>query len=112
VNSVPDWQPIDPLSANLGFNLHIQYQILITPLEVSSEVARMVKQHDNPETQELLLSIGSPTIDGYRYPAEDILGMMLKEHPIQQIEAHHLERVTAQIWATGELIDIPVVRPT
>jgi hypothetical protein len=74
-------------------------------------VRRVVAKHDNPDTQQLLLSVGSPVPDGFRYPAENILWAMLRDIPIQQLEAQYLERITAHDWESGNIIDIPVVRP-
>ncbi len=70
----------------------------------------MVLQHDNPATQHLLLSVGGPSLDGYRYPAENLLGVMLQNHPISNVKARYLERVTAHVWEKGYIVDIPVDR--
>lgn len=108
-NPVPNWRPRDRLSASLGFHLNLQFSVMLH--EVSSEVNRMVTQHDNPATQQLLLSIGGPGLNGYCYPAESMLGEMLRNNPLRQVEAHYIEQVTAHIWETGDIIDIPVSRP-
>jgi len=108
-NPVPNWRPRDQLSASLGFHLNLQFSVTLH--EVSSAVNRMVTQHDNPATQQLLLSIGGPGLNGYCYPAESILGEILRNNPLQQVEAHYIERVTAHVWETGDIIDIPIARP-
>lgn len=108
-NPIPGWQPRDQLAATFGFHLNLSFPVTLH--EVESEVNQMVSQHDNSETQQLLLSVGGPDLNGYRYPAENILGVILRERSIQQVEAHHLERGTAHVWESGDIIDIPVVKP-
>jgi hypothetical protein len=111
VNPVANWQPRDQLSASLGFHLNLQYAVAVTLHNFSSELNRVVTQHDNPATQQLLLSIGGPGLNGYFYPAESMLGELLRNNPLQQVEARYIERVTAHIWETGDIIDIPIARP-
>jgi hypothetical protein len=108
-NFNPQWQPDDQFARSLGFKLILEYPKTIR--EISAEINRMVSQHDNPATQHLLLSIGGPGIDGFGYPSESMLGKILLDIPSPRVEAIYLNKVTAHVWDTGNLIEIQVERP-
>jgi len=108
-NFHPGWRADDQLAASLGFKLSLQFPITIH--EISSEINRMVSKHDNPATQHLILSIGGPGIDGFGYPSESMLGKILLDSPNQHVKAIYLNKVTAHVWETANLIEFPVERP-
>jgi hypothetical protein len=108
-NPLPAWCPRNQFETSLGFRRSLQYPIVLK--EITSEIMRMVSQHDNSATQHLILSIGGPNLEGFSYPAESLLEKILEDSPIQLVEAHYLEQVTAHVWNTGKLIEISVARP-
>jgi hypothetical protein len=108
VEPVNNWQPSEPLSAQLGFGVSLSFPLMIQ--DVRAEMKRLVSDHDNGRIEQLLVSIGGPNRDGICFPAEHILGSFLKEEPIEPVSAQHIGQVTAHIWTSGELFDVPVRR--
>jgi hypothetical protein len=101
-----NWQPRDLLSDRLGFDVSLHFSLMIK--DVRTELQRLVSKHDNGRINQLLVITGSPNGDGVYFPAEQILGVLLQEEPIQPVSAQHISQVTAHNWISGEVFDLPV----
>ncbi len=102
------WQPRDQLSAQLGFNVLLSLPIMVEEARIRMELQRLVSDHDNGQTNQLLVVIGGPNRDGVCFPAEHALSLWLKEDAVKPVSAQHISQVTAHTWISGEIFDIPV----
>ena len=76
--------------------------------DIHSELQRLVSGHDNGKIDELLVVVGGPNRDGICFPAEHIFGPWLKENPVASLAAQHISRVTAHVWLSGDVLDLPL----
>ncbi len=106
VAPVDGWQPSNALSEQLGFDLSLSYPLIIA--DIHSELQRLVSGHDNGKIDELLVVIGGPNRDGICFPAEHTFGPWLRENPIESLTAQHISSVTAHVWLSGDVFDLPL----
>ena len=106
VTPVEGWQPSNFLSEQLGFDLSMSYTLAIT--NVHSELQRLVSGHDNGKMDALLVVVGGPNRDGICFPAEHIFGPWLKENLVEPLTAQHISRVTAHMWLSGDVLNLPL----
>lgn len=106
VTPVDSWQPSNALSEQLGFDLSLSYTLAIT--DIYSELQRLVSGHDNGKIDELLVVVGGPNRDGICFPAEHLFGPWLRENPVEPLTAQHISRVTAHVWLSGDVLDLPL----
>jgi hypothetical protein len=103
---------VDPLTpgvppngpVNVQFNMTMQF----TATEALALMQRLVTQHDKPQIDHLIIHVGAPDVDGWWYPAEEILARFVLERADVAVQATHMERVTVHLWQPAELVDIPV----
>lgn len=96
--------PVAGGGAQLGpvvCQLHMTTSISLS--EVRAELARLIKKHDNAETEHLLITFGGPDRNGFRYPSEEAQADMLTSEVISSEEAKWLRRVTIHVWTSGAI---------
>jgi len=109
VAPVDSWQPRDPLSAQLGFNVVMSLPLMIQEGQhMRTEVQRLVSNHDRGRINQLLIIIGGPNREGISFPSEYVLVSWLREGPIEPVSAQHIEQVSVHSWISGEIFEIPV----
>jgi hypothetical protein len=96
--------PVSSFFNKMGFELSFVYTTQHTASEVWSELSRRINQHDKPEINDLVITIGGPDRNGYVHPSEEAIFdfMLLNPHPISQPE--HLQRILAHGWETGRIV--------
>ncbi len=108
VAPVDNWHPRDALAARLGFNLGLQYTLLIRAQEVHAEIERLVRRHDKQGIDQLLLVIGGPIVEGISFPAEYYFSLWLRENPVEPLATRYVSQVTAHAWNDGSIFELPV----
>jgi hypothetical protein len=120
--SFPSWYPIRWLSDNeagfqisllpseaapssfrqaVGFECRLHMSMLIDAPFVMREIQRLVRKHDKPDIEWLLLTVGAPDTDGYVYPGEEVMYELIKDEN-ERIGANHIRRLLLHRWSTGE----------
>lgn len=88
-------------------NLRLNLSTTIGHDAVAQEVQRVVTKHDKPEIEVLLLSLGSPDQDGYRYTTEEFMDSLLPA----EVSADYLTAIHVHVWGSGATSTI-AVRPS
>jgi hypothetical protein len=90
----------------MGFEIGFAFTTEHTAATAGSELERLINQHDNAETQWLLVSAGAPDKSGVTFPSEETIAKFVLEHPLPSASPRFIERVTLHFWGSGEAIDI------
>jgi len=93
----------------MGLDCVLQTAVVVDGPLVMSEVLRLIEQHDKPEIDWLILTIGGPDVDGWSYPGEDVMFELVSSADL--VIAFHLKRVTVHRWSTGECTELQVSKP-
>lgn len=78
-----------------GFRLGISYDQVLTRKAFRAELQRLVKQHDKPGFDVLLITLGTPTRAGWRFPSAGLLSAALQAEPdpLNGLAPKHVERL-------------------
>jgi hypothetical protein len=88
----------------LGFECSLSVSTQISKDEAQAEFVRVIAKHDKSEIEHLLISIGAPDRDGYRYPAEEILLDLAEGYVPSSLE--HLNKITVHRWSDGSSFEL------
>jgi hypothetical protein len=126
----PDWYPFRWLPGNeagfqvsllpketapslqrqsLGFECRLHMSMFIDSPFVMREIQRLVKKHDKPGIDWLILTVGAPDPDGCVYPGEEVM-YKLVEGDTGPVVADHIRRVLLHRWSTGEQREFRLLR--
>lgn len=78
-----------------GFRLGISYDQVLTREGFRSELQRLIRQHDKPGFDMLLITLGTPTRGGWRFPSAGLLSaaMQAEPDPLNGLVPEHVERI-------------------
>ena len=102
--------PTSALFSLTGAEVGLAFQSHHTARDEWAQLRRIIKKKDIPQNSVLLLSIGAPNEMGNQFPAEEVLGNFLLDHP-EPIEAEHLSAVIAHFWSTGRAVNLLGTEP-
>lgn len=97
-------------SSGLGFEVQLSRPIHVTMSEAITRLQHIVRDHDQPEIDHLLLTAGAPDSTGYRYPAEEAIAKFLLQDTKLVVSTRYLKQVTVHLWFSREIAQIPVIR--
>lgn len=92
-----------------GFELVLAYQSSDTLASPWRELWRLVKKHDKPKIQHLLLTVGGPKANGVAFPSEALIFDAALEklgHPILEPAPSHLKKVLIHTWWDGRIFEV------
>lgn len=95
--------PVSSFFDRMGFELSFIYTTQHTPSEIWSELSRRISQHDKPEINDLVFTIGGPNRSGFIHPSEEVIFDFMLSHPCPIPQPQHLQRVLAHSWETGRI---------
>ncbi|MEX5710173.1 hypothetical protein AB1484_18165, partial [Parafrankia sp. FMc6] len=81
------WMPIRRPSSltafeqAFGFRLGVNYDQTLTRADLLSEFQRLVHSHDKKGADMLLVTIGTPTRDGWKFPSSEMISMGIRSEP-------------------------------
>lgn len=91
-----------PFAKALGFECGFGMATTWTVSDFDAELQRLLAQHDKPEIQHALVTIGGPDNAGTRFPGEDALVQFLSTpRPMAVGPFSHLEKVSFHLWGSG-----------
>lgn len=96
--------PVSSFFNRMGFDLSFVYTTRHTASEVWSELSRRINQHDKPEINDLVFTIGGPDRNGFIHPSEEAIFDFMLLHPCSIPQPQHLQRVFAHGWETGRIV--------
>ncbi|MCM3882245.1 hypothetical protein [Frankia sp. R82] len=64
-----------------GFRLGVSYDQTLTRADLLSEFQRLVHSHDKKGADMLLVTIGTPTREGWKFPSSEIIAMGIRSEP-------------------------------
>jgi hypothetical protein len=99
--------PMSPERHRCGFDCTLHMSMFIDTQFVHNEIRRLVDKHDKNVVQWLLLSLGGPDLQGWSYPAEEVMFNLVARSPAP-VSVANLRRITLHRWWTGESVEIPV----
>jgi hypothetical protein len=91
-------------SRKLGFECHLAMSTCATASTVTGEFQRLINDHDKPEIRHLLITVGGPDRDGFRYPAEELVLPLIDGHTFGW---KHLRAATVHRWSDGAITPLP-----
>jgi hypothetical protein len=80
----------------------------VTLSDAFARLQNIVRSHDRPEIDHILVTAGGPDTRGYRYPAEEAIANLLLCSANSGVEAKYIKRVTMHIWHSKVIADIVV----
>lgn len=89
-----------------GFELTVSYPTIITVDDVERELLRLVKSHDQPGVDILLISCGAPGSDGFSYLSEENIAELYIEKGSPISNAEHISSILVHFWSTGEAYEV------
>jgi hypothetical protein len=96
--------PLSDLWCRGGFEIGFVYPVRYTAQSIWEELAQAVIQHDKPEIDQLVVSVGAPDRGGLIFPGDEVVfRFMLDSAPRPRIELKNVKRVIAHSWATGRI---------
>jgi len=93
-------------STGLGFEVQLHLPEQVTYGSAKANLDRIVRQHDQPQIEHLLLTAGGPDRVGTRFPGEEVIAGFLAEQPGLCVEVEHLQRVTLHLWSARRIVDV------
>ncbi len=97
-------------STGLGFEVQLSRPICVTVSEAAARLQRIVRDHDRPQIDHLLLTAGAPDLTGYRYPAEEAIAKFLLQDTEFAVPTKHLKQISVHLWFSREIAQVPVIR--
>jgi hypothetical protein len=105
-NFVPPGSLGGEVFERFGFDVHLQMQIQLSETDVRSKIEDVVKGHDKPEIEHLLVTAGGPDQEGLRYPSEELAARFLIDCGPPKLAPVHLQKVTLHLWDAGEVVPL------
>jgi hypothetical protein len=97
-----DGAPSSTLFTVAAFDIGLAYSTILTGEMAWGEVQRLVRSHDKPGVNLLLITVGGPDANGDMFPAEEAMADFIIEHAVELSSApEHIEKVILHSWATG-----------
>lgn len=97
-----DSAPSSALFAVAAFDIGLAYTTILTGKMAWGEVQRLVRSHDEPGVNLLLITVGGPDRNGNMFPAEEALANFILERATGLSSApKHIEKVILHSWGTG-----------
>lgn len=85
-------------STGLGFDVQLSRPAELTAAKALQMVQRIVRAHDQPTIEELILTAGGPDRRGVRYPGEEAVAAFLLSQGAVKVTAEHLRAVAVHLW--------------
>ena len=92
--------------ARTGFEMALAYQTEHAADAAWIELARLVKRHDKPEIQHLVVTVGGPNRRGLAYPSEGLLLDMALATGAPSLSPEHIQSVVLHSWSDGRVIEV------
>lgn len=89
-----------------GFELGLAYTSRHQKEMVLDELLRVIKKHDKPQIDHLVISSGAPNERGLIYPSEDLLIEFSVEHGVPNLAPQHLKKIFLHLWSIGRIVQI------
>jgi hypothetical protein len=86
-----------------GFDVHLNMSLPVTRSEVQAEFERILRKHDHPGVDRLLISLSAPDRAGLAFPNESLVVDQLPPNPVT---TDHIRIVTIHNYLTGEVRDV------
>jgi hypothetical protein len=97
-----DGAPSSTLFTVAAFDIGLAYTTILTGEMAWGEVQRLVRSHDQPGVNLLLITVCGPDANGNMFPAEEAMADFIVEHAVGLSSApEHIEKVILHSWATG-----------
>lgn len=96
-------------STGLGFEVKLHRPTQVTLSEALARLEEIVRSHDQPKIDHLLITAGGPDARGYRYPAEEAVARLILDNLGIGVEARYLKQVTMHLWFSKTIANIPIV---
>jgi hypothetical protein len=104
---VADSAPSSTLFTTAAFDIGLAYSSILTRDMAWREVHRLVRSHDKPGVNLLLITVGGPNANGDIFPAEEAMAEFIVEYAVELPSApEHIERVILHSWATGRATNL------
>jgi hypothetical protein len=65
----------------VGFDLGLLYATDVTESSMRKEIARIVSDHDHPDNDLVILSLGAPIGSGWKFPSSSLLADLAFNDP-------------------------------
>jgi hypothetical protein len=84
-----------PFHDEMKFELAMGYNLTVTLNDLRSELRRLITEHDNPQTDILLITVNASMKSGLWFPAGQIVADLLfeDEQPLSDWEPSHVKRI-------------------
>jgi hypothetical protein len=91
----PGYGLLSPFHAQMKFELAMGYHSTVTLNDLRAELRRLITEHDNPQTDILLITVNASMKSGLWFPAGQIMADLLfeDEQPLGNWEPSHLKRI-------------------
>jgi hypothetical protein len=101
LNSVPT----GPFFSVAGYEVVLAYTTVHTATAISGCLDRLVRKHDKPGVDTLLITSGGPDRNGIMYPLEQMISDFYLAHPIA-LKTDYISRIIMHRWPTGDAYDL------
>jgi hypothetical protein len=81
------------------------YESTHTATSLTEELNRLVRQHDRPEVDWLVVTISGPRRDGLMHPTETVLARIFIESEIPLARPNHIRRIMLHFFPMGACYD-------
>lgn len=92
--------------ASTGFEIGFAYTTKHDRDEGWAEVKRLVKQHDKPGVDHLLITVGGPNERGLAFLSEEAFMDFMLQQRVTIEAPQHLSRVTVHMWSTARIVEL------
>jgi hypothetical protein len=94
------WTKLPPLYSSpfhqkMKFELALGYHLTVTLSDLRSELRRLIEQHDNQQSDILLITLNAPLKSGLWFPANKIVAdlLLLDDQPLGGWKPSHIRRI-------------------
>ena len=101
-----DAVPASEFFARTASELGMAYTTHHDNQNLCDELRRMIKKHDKPGIDELIVTAGGPDARGLAYLSEHILCAFALEEPLDPPRLSFLSRVVLHLWQTGAIVQL------
>lgn len=79
----------------MGFELALGYYVTLTQTDLRKELRRLIEDHDNVETETLVVTVNAPVRTGWEFPTNALMAKMLfdDEQPLNGWAPSHIKRI-------------------
>lgn len=96
--------PSTPFFQQMGFEMALHFSSYHTSTSLWEILRKNIAAHDKPGIDTLVITVGGPDNNGYRYLSEEVLFSLLLSRPEPLPDLSNVKEVYLHTWTQGQII--------